>query len=531
MNRRPSPLRSTRKPARPRKAMILVIVLVAVVLISLAGYAFSEMMLAHYDGAQRMSRRAQSDALAQSGMEYVRAFMEQDWELRSSQGGTFDNPDYFKAKMVVPGLAPEEIGAFSVVAPALDPDGYFAGVRFGMEDESARVNVNVFAEAGKFGFDDQTINDSLVAALPGMTPDIADAILDYIDSNEDTRSYGCESDYYLGQSPPYRAKNGPLETVEELLLVRGVTPQLLFGQDVNRNFQIDPFEEDLPAGEGVDASDPSSAFGWMPYLTLDSAEKNGDAVGDPKVDLNQEDLAKLTEELAEHFNPEEITFIVAFRQSGAVDDDKLEPPPSGRLDLDLDVEPEGKITQVLDLLEAKTKAVAKDGGEYLLESPADPRFLEKLMEHATSIPAKTIPGRININLASRRVLAAIPGMPPEAVDEILSLRAETDFKEFNTLHPYETWIYTEGLVTLDQMKMLMPLTCAGGDVMRAQVVGYYLDGTASSRCEILVDASGERPVVRFWRDLSHLGRGYSLETLGLPTDGAAVDAGGIGSSP
>jgi type II secretory pathway component PulK len=527
MNRKASPRRVScaRQSKRPRKAMILVIVLVAVVLISLAGYAFSEMMLAHYDGAQRMSRRAQSDSLAHSGMEYVRAFLEQDWELRSSQGGTYDNPEYFQAKMVVPGLAPEEIGAFSVVAPALDPEGYFAGVRYGMEDESARVNLNVFAEAGKFGFDDQQINDALVAALPGMTPDIADAILDYIDSDEDVRPFGGESDYYLGLSPPYRAKNGPLETVEELLLVKGVTPQLLFGQDVNRNYQIDPFEENLPTGEGADPGDPSSAFGWLPYLTLDSAEKNGDAVGDPKVDLNQEDLAKLTEELAEHFKPDEITFIVAFRQSGAVDDDELEPPPSGRLDLDLDVEPEGKITSVLDLIEAKTKAITKDGEEYLVETPADPRFLDKLMEHATSVPAKTIPGRININLASRRVLAAIPGMPPEAVDEILALRAETDFKEFNTLHPYETWIYTEGLVSLDEMKMLMPLTCAGGDVMRAQVVGYFLDGTASSRCEILVDASGERSVVRFWRDLSHLGRGYSLETLGIPTDGAAVDAG------
>ena len=107
--------------------------------------------------------------------------------------------------------------------------------------------------------------------VPVMTPDIADAILDYIDSNEDVRSFGVESDHYLGLSPPYRAKNGPLETVEELLLVKGVTPQLLFGQDVNRNFQIDPFEQDLPTGEGADPGDPSSAFGWLAYLTHDSA--------------------------------------------------------------------------------------------------------------------------------------------------------------------------------------------------------------------------------------------------------------------
>jgi hypothetical protein len=63
--------------------------------------------------------------------------------------------------------------------------------------------------------------------------------LDWIDEDDDQREFGAEEDFYSGMSPPYAPKNGPLDTVEELLLVRGVTPWLLFGGDVNRNFTLE----------------------------------------------------------------------------------------------------------------------------------------------------------------------------------------------------------------------------------------------------------------------------------------------------
>ena len=58
---------------------------------------------------------------------------------------------------------------------------------------------------------------------------IVDSILDWIDADDLTRLNGAESDYYLSLSPPYRAKNAPLDRVEELLLIRGVTPELFQG--------------------------------------------------------------------------------------------------------------------------------------------------------------------------------------------------------------------------------------------------------------------------------------------------------------
>jgi hypothetical protein len=70
-------------------------------------------------------------------------------------------------------------------------------------------------------------------------------------------------------------------------------------------------------------------------------------------------------------------------------------------------------------------------------------------------------------------------------------------------------------VTLQEMKTLQPFINGGGDVYRAQIIGYFEDGSASSRVEILLDRTEDIPRLIQWRDLSQLGRGYPLETLGV----------------
>jgi len=58
---------------------------------------------------------------------------------------------------------------------------------------------------------------------------IVDSIQDWRDGNEEHRLNGAESDYYLALPVPYKAKNADLESVDELLQVRGVTPALFYG--------------------------------------------------------------------------------------------------------------------------------------------------------------------------------------------------------------------------------------------------------------------------------------------------------------
>ena len=68
--------------------------------------------------------------------------------------------------------------------------------------------------------------------LPGMTEDIPPAIMDWIDTDFDMSNQGtggAEEQYYLTLPEPYSPKNDRFETVEELLMVRGVTRQMLYG--------------------------------------------------------------------------------------------------------------------------------------------------------------------------------------------------------------------------------------------------------------------------------------------------------------
>jgi len=64
----------------------------------------------------------------------------------------------------------------------------------------------------------------------GLVP----SIIDWTDTDEQVTclpfiqrgSFGAESDYYTGLAPPYKCKNKPLETVDEMLLIKGMTPQI-----------------------------------------------------------------------------------------------------------------------------------------------------------------------------------------------------------------------------------------------------------------------------------------------------------------
>ena len=146
-------------------------------------------------------------------------------------------------------------------------------------------------------------------------------------------------------------------------------------------------------------------------------------------------------------------------------------------------------------------------------------YLPLLMDNLTVNADKVIPGRININEAPRTILAGIPGMDEDMVNEIINQRYSGTDQTDNDDHNHETWILTSGIVTLDEMKQLMPFVTAGGDVYRAQIVGYFEDGNVSARAEVVFDATGAVPCIVSWKGLSHLGRGYPLDVLGVQLSG------------
>lgn len=494
--------------------------MVTIILLALAAYSFTALMQVEDEAARLTVRQVQSKYLADSGVDYVRLLLANNASTIRELGGLWDNANCFQAVTVgIDPEDPEQMGRFTVVSPGMDDNGNPEGFRFGLMDESNKINVNtlVFADSWSEGGGRQ-----LLMALPDMTESTADAILDWIDGDEEEREYGCEADYYTGLNPPYSAKNGPVDSLDELLLVRGVTPQLLFGLDHNRNGVID--QEEL-AASGGSSLNADSMLGWGAYLTLHSKESNLNSEGLERVNLNNPDLNQLYSDLRSSFNEEWTRFIILYRVNGPYTPQEGDPDPvpaNFPLELDLEAEPQFTFSQILDLVDAHTSIADPNDADAKLVIASPVRSLglgaslPTLMQSATTYAGEAIPGRVNLMQAPQRVLAAIPGMTEEILGRILELR------EFELDDPggadvnrgFETWILVEGLVDLATMRSMLPFVCVGGDVYQAEVTGFYDDGVGISRVEVVVDDTVPIPRVLFWRDKTHLGSGFSTAVLG-----------------
>ena len=91
-----------------------------------------------------------------------------------------------------------------------------------IENESGKININM-ADQGLL----KTLLDGLVEDESERDV-IVDSILDWRDSDRNHRLNGAEDDYYQSLPEPYKCKDGDFDSIEELLLVRGVTPEIYF---------------------------------------------------------------------------------------------------------------------------------------------------------------------------------------------------------------------------------------------------------------------------------------------------------------
>ena len=522
-----------------REGALLLIVLVTVVILSLSAYTFTTLMQTEEEATRLMTLRLQTKYLADSGLDYTRMFLANSDATILEKGGRWNNEESFSGIPVAAEVdGGGRIGYFSVVTYDIDSEGLAAGSRYGLVDESSKINLNtlVFSDALQEG-----VAREILMQLPEMTEEIADSILDWLDSDDDARDFGVETGFYQGLSPAYAAKNGPMDSLDELLLIPGITPQLLFGLDTNRNGVLDP---DEAAANDISVNDSDLYLGWSAYLTLYSKESNLTAEGLPRINVNADDLEQLYDDLKSTFNDDWANMVILYRcapegRTSELDLEELasEVPTldAARIELDFGVlQSVRKFDTILDLFNIKID-VGQTAGEFAgvttpddvlsdtIKSPVT--FINMgftiplMMESLTTFEGTTIPGRINIMQAPRRVLLAIPGMDEETVDLIIDKRG-TDFElddpdgaDLN--RRYETWLMVEGLLDAQTMKGLMKYVCAGGDVYRAEIVGYFPDGIGTSRSEAVIDTTVPVPRILFWRDKSHLPTGYSIEALGV----------------
>jgi general secretion pathway protein K len=119
-------------------------------------------------------------------------------------------------------------------------------VDVGISDERGRIQINALVALPGHAFNEAQYHlwDRLLGYLKQSdkrladldTAEIINSIKDWIDSGDDdaiTGLSGAESSYYESLDPPYPCRNGPMDNVEELFRVKGVTRDLLAGVGAN----------------------------------------------------------------------------------------------------------------------------------------------------------------------------------------------------------------------------------------------------------------------------------------------------------
>jgi DNA uptake protein ComE-like DNA-binding protein len=307
-----------------RRGSVLFMVLVVVALLTLGTATYLELMQNERQAVRHHGRGLQAARLAESGVEYARSLLALTPAELLQSGGLANNPTSMQAIVVDDEGDEFDRGRFSILSPA-QVDGNYSGYRFGLENESAKLNVNaLFAE----GAEEQA--QMRLMALPGMTVEIADAILDWLDADESPRTNGGEAEAYTQLTPSYEPGNGPIADLDELLLVRGVTPELLYGVDQNRNLLIDAAESPRGVLLEIDNADGLLNRGWSAYLTTTSVEAMQPAAaaasgastsaGATKLDLNGQNLQELYNSLKGTIGDDKAKFLVVFRQYGPFQD-------------------------------------------------------------------------------------------------------------------------------------------------------------------------------------------------------------------
>lgn len=448
-------LRLSRRPTGRRAAFVLIAVLIIIMLASMVAMSLLFRVRAEQTATLAGATGEQARAAAMSGVEEAIRFAK-GAETEVGADEWQDNPRAFRDRLVYDDGA--ERWYFSVYGAANDETA--TEPRFGLTDEAGRLNLNHTHEAE-------------LEKIPGITAAMAAAVRDYIDPDNAARPEGAEQDYYSGLARPYEIRNGPLDTLDELLLVRGFTPRLLQGEDANMNCRLDPNEDDGEERPPSDNRDGRLDLGLRRYLTVSSYEYDNDRDGAPRTNVNNPLDPLPGVEL-----PAALTnFIAAFRQA------------------------KGHVKHVAELLEAQFSVKDSAGRNVALSTGVGPDELPQLLDLFSATDDARVKGLINVNTASAAVLRAIPGIDEPLADSIVATRKGLPSDRRRTI----AWLYQEKLVDAARFRQIAPRLTARSYQYSFRVLGYGLPSGRYCVLDVMIDTAGMAPAILAVRDLSRFG--------------------------
>ena len=406
---------------RPRGSVLIVTLIVCVALVSLTLVMGHSMMMA-YRGSDNELAGRQADIAIEGAAQYAEALM-----TNVDQPGAMPDPDNYQSEAVPLGEA-----TFWFIGEP-EPSATANTPAFGLVDEASKLNLN-------------TATVTMLENLPGMTDDLAEAIVAWRKSSSASPSPG-----EAASSSSSEAKSAPFESVEELAQVNGGTDLLtLFGNDTNLNHVLDPSE----SAAGATQFSP----GLLEYVTVFSRIPNTLSNGTKRINVTQ---------------------------TGG--------PLTGMLNTAFGTARGGQITTTL-----RRAGTVKSVLEFYNKSGMTPTEFAVISGSLTMTTGTFSSGLINVNTASATVLECVPGITANTAAQIISTRAGQP-------EPVTNLSWVAPILGPTVSTQAGPYLTAETYQVSADVaaVGHY--GRGYRRTLFVIDNSFGTPQIVYRRNLASLG--------------------------
>ena len=237
----------TRQPKQSREgsALVLVLWVVGMLAMLVASFAFEAQIEARLTTYYR--NRLRAEYLVRSGVEVASLLLEKSRGMTPGQQKSPDDAEdrwFDAAKALADGV---EVS----VDEQLESGGT---LHLSITPEPARININTLlakmqSEGEGSLWWDLWLGVLEVGGIPEeMWDELTDSLLDWYDKDDSARADGAEgADYYEELDPPYKARDGNLDTIGELLLVKGFDRSILSGGTI----ELGSFDDDVIQISGI----------------------------------------------------------------------------------------------------------------------------------------------------------------------------------------------------------------------------------------------------------------------------------------
>ncbi|MDX1926691.1 MAG: type II secretion system protein GspK [Pirellulaceae bacterium] len=483
---------------RLRSGFATLLVLLVIAALSLAVYAFANQTFLEHSATRASIRQTQARWTALSGIDALRSQM---FAANTLQFHQLVNAHQWKEPVPVATEAPEfQTGVYRQISRK--------ELTAGLQSESARLNLNAL-DLSRAG---EVVSRTRLVGLPNVTPQMADALLDWMDADDEPRTFGAEANWYADNAPQARPTNGPIRNLHQLTFIRGFDELIVFGEDTNNNGWLDWNEDDGDSQLPSDNGDGVLNLGLAQYISLNAFESNIDALGNKKINLNNDDLFELHAQVSSRFGESVATFIAAYRldgpvtQAGEVDLKELRKELDRSFDARIDAQlnasgerrdtrkaprrsqstkggvalersPLYRIASVVDLIGVSVITLIDDG-EKMLTSPwelngADAHDLLLKLEDAFTVSDQDrLPGRIDINQASLEVLRTIPGLSHTSAQAMVATRERPKNGAANDSFRSIYWLLENKLLSLEELRRVAEFITVKGAIYSGYAAGH-----------------------------------------------------------